>query len=212
MVYAAVLLMGACGSASRTVVVEPSIGQIVLRVAAGGVVGNRGSGQHDRGWRLDDVGRVGIDGTDRRGAIAWLHAGAKIAGFVTDAWPSGSVEWDYAVRVKGLRVWRHTEIRDGFVRLTTDIRGPLGPRGEMYRVVFTITATEGAGGTKITGVATGWTHIGQRCRLVARIAGREVSKGLQRDLLGAVERGGRRLYAEGDVSALVDEFVARMRR
>lgn len=213
----ALLVLGACGVAEKTVVVEPSIAAVVFNVVIGGVedawykIGqSRGSGAI---LQVRDfvAPTLAIDGEPRVGWPAVATAAVKIAGFVTDTWPSGSVEWDYHVTVRGLRVWRHTEIRDGFVRLTTDIRGPMGPRGELHRVLFTITAVEGRRGTEITGVATGWTHIGRRCRLVARFAGREVSKGLHRDLLGAVESGGRRLYASGDISKVVDGFVARMR-
>ena len=220
-VIAAILIFGACGSASRTVVVEPPIALVLFHVALGGANGlfsQAGSdatgsriGAHLRKGEGNPPAILFIDGERRTGWTAWAIAAVKIAGFITDAWPSGSVEWYRASAVRGVWVWRHTEVRDGFVRLTADIRGPMGPRGELHRVLFTITAVEGSRGTTITATATGWTNIGRRCRLVARIAAREISKGLQRDLLGAVESGGRRLYASGDVGKIVDVFVARMR-
>jgi hypothetical protein len=210
----ALLVLGACGFAEKTVVEEPSIAAVVFNVAIGGVRDVGLSGRFRATGMVGDSQceiRLAIDGELQIGWPAYAIAAVKIAGFVTDTWTAGAVEWDYHVAVGGLRVWRHTEIRDGYVRLTTDIRGPMGPRGELHRVLFTITASEGSGGTTITATAKGWTNIGRRCRLVARIAEREISKGLQRDLLGAVESGGRRLYASGDVWKVVDVFVARMR-
>lgn len=214
MIYVAVLLLGACGSASRTVVVEPTIAAIVWRVAMGGARDVVGSGSSSAaGFAKFDISQIvlSVNGAKASGAIAWLIAGAKVAGFVTDAWRSGSIEWDYHVCIRGLSVWRRTEIRDGYVRLTTDIFGSMGPRGELYRVKCTITATALRGGTEVTGTATGWTAIGRRSRLVARIAGREVSRGMQRELLSVVEAGAYRLYQTGDLHETVDLFIAKMR-
>lgn len=193
------LLLGSCGSASRSIDVEPSIGRIVV----GLVIGGMRDVLHDQvdrpGLRLRDVSMpsLEIDSEPRTGWRAWAEAALRTAAYAADCRHSGSVEYSYRLRLRGLDIRRTTRIEDGRVSLVTDVYGRLGPRGELHHARITITATETVHGTTIAATATGWSHIGDRCRLVARVAGREISRGLA-DALLSIERGGIDLYRSAD--------------
>ena len=202
------LLLGSCGSASRTIEVEPSIGRIVVGLVIGGIsdVANRGESKGRSGWdrvaglvqkKAWPAVALRIDGEARTGFYGWTEAALRTAAYAADWRTGGSVEYSYRLRLRGLDIRRTTRIEDGRVSLLTDVYGRLGPRGELHHARITITATETVHGTTIAATATGWSHIGDRCRLVARVAGREISRGLA-DALLTIERGGIDLYRSAD--------------
>ena len=95
-IAAAILILGACGSASRTMVVEPSIESILIRVVAGGVkdvlerrmgkmlsVQVTGQNQSNRAWEMPAVS-LRIDGQPRTGVLAWAAAAHRVAGYALD--------------------------------------------------------------------------------------------------------------------------------
>jgi len=245
-VLAAILILGASGTATRTVVVEDSIAAIVGRVVIGGVKDawdaidrSRGSGTGIRirdfevpSLRIDGEPRTGwawgiaairvatyairgieqaqaagtatlrIDGEPHAG-WAWGAAACRVAGYCLDRRANGHVEYCYRLRVRDLDVRRSTRIGDGYVVLTTDIYGRIGPRGELYHVRIVLDAKEQNGRTIIVGTATGWTEIGRRCRLVASIASRQVRSAMDRELLGTIQRGGTDWYRAGTIAEIL---------
>jgi len=198
------LLLGSCGSASRTIEVEPSIGRIVVGLVIGGVKdvvlgGNYRSGKTSAGSFANRVSNAGlsIDGEARTGFYGWLAAAHRVAGYALDRRTSGSVEYGYRLSLRGLDIRRTTRIEDGRVSLLTDVYGRLGPRGELHHVSITIDAREHGSATTITGAIVGHSRIGQKCRLVNRIASHAISRGLA-DALLSIERGGIDLYRSAD--------------
>lgn len=218
------LLIGACGSASRTMTVEPSIESILVRVVAGGVRDVLARRTHEADWAIDRIYagleaediRLRIDGQPRTGVIAWAAAAYRVAGYVVDRQSSGAVEYEYRLRVRGFDVRRKTVIEDGRVLLTTDVYGRIGPRGELHHVCLSIRADEtGLHETRIVGTATGYSTIGSRCWFLRWIAerrarkgkrqplqeyiGSEIARELDAQLLGRVQAGGIDLYRAGSV-------------
>jgi hypothetical protein len=124
----------------------------------------------------------------------------------------GSVEYVYNVRVRSYTVRWHTSISDGRLTLSTTIDGHIGPKGELYRVCLTIRADEThQHESVIVGTLTGYSHIGDRCRLVRRIAERTISRELA-GVLAEIERRGRGLYANGDPHAIANLLIERICR
>jgi len=256
-IYAAILILGASGTATRTVTVEDSIAAIVGRVILGGLQDVSASRNNDRDARrvqgvgelakaardlYEHVGQISlrIDGEPRTGwawgvaairvatyAIrgieqaqaagtatlridgephagwAWGAAACRVAGYCLDRRANGHVEYCYRLRVRDLDVRRSTRIGDGYVVLTTDIYGRIGPRGELYHVRIVLDAKEQNGRTIIVGTATGWTEIGRRCRLVASIASRQIRSAMDRELLGTIQRGGTDWYRAGTIAEIL---------
>jgi hypothetical protein len=227
-VAAAILILGAAGSASREIVVEPSIKRILVNVITGGVkdvIGKHESGGGGVGglrmgnalaaWQEAEI-RLSIDGQPRSGVIAWIAAAYRVAGYALDRRTEGTVEYQYRLRIRDFVVYRRTRISDGRVVLTTDVYGHVGPRGELYHVRLVINATEfrlgGSGAepalaaknaTRITGIATGYSRIGERCRVVARIAGRQIADAMGRGLLDRIQAGGIDLYRAGSIAEVL---------
>ena len=158
-IAAAILLIGACGSASRTMTVEPSIDRIVLRVILGAVndyllpvLWDRTAvafGDRAGGLPTLQMPSLRIDGQPRTGVLAWGEAVYRVAGYAIDrrtnngdAAGVGSVEYSYRLRVRGFDIWRTTRIEDGRVSLLTDVYGRIGPRGELHHVQLAIHAVE----------------------------------------------------------------------
>ena len=79
----------------------------------------------------------------------------------------------------------------------TDVYGRLGPRQELHHVSLTIDAREHGPKTIITGTIVGYSRIGEKCRLVNRLASRAISSGLT-DALRTIECGGYDLYHSAD--------------
>ena len=208
MLYAAILILGASGTATRTIVVDDSIAGIVLRIAKGGVEDAVLRRDGDRlGIRNIQPVALTIDGEPATGLCGWSHAAVRIAAYAADVYRDGDVRYTYRCRLRGYDVRREARISDGHVVLTTDVYGKIGPKGELYHVRIVVATTEQAGCTRIHGTTTGWTHIGQRCRLVARIASREISRTLDAELLGALQRGGTRLYHAGELHRITDTIL-----
>jgi len=279
-VLAAILILGASGTATRTIVVEDSIAAIVGRVILGGLQDVSASRNNDRdarrvqgvgelakaardlyehvgqiSLRIDGEPRTGwawgvaavrvagyvlgrqliggvqdvvvgrshgknwsaariyaavekadirlrIDGEPRAG-WAWGVAAARVAGYVLDRQSSGPVEYEYRLPIRDLDIRRATTIEDNRVSLVTDVYGQIGPRGELYAIRLTIVAVEGADGTRITGVATGYSEIGRRCRLVNRIASRVIADAMGRELLATIQAGGTDWYRAGSVAEVL---------
>ncbi len=203
-VLAAILILGASGTATRTVVVEDSLPAIVGRVVIGGMKDVLHSESDRSGLRMPDVSlpSLRIDGEPRAG-WAWGAAAYRVVGYMRDRQSGGSVEYEYRLRVRGFDVRRKTTIADGHVVLTTDVYGRIGPRGELYHVRLAIDAREYGLATHICGTATGYSHIGDRCRLVARAAHNRISDAMARELLATIERGGRAWYSAGSVAEVL---------
>ena len=213
------LILGASGTASRTTVVDDSIAGIVLRLAKGGmqdVMGERSGGVRGRAdgflavLEAADI-RLAIDDDPAAGICGWSRAVARTAGYATDLCEDGVVAYTYRLRVRGYDIRRTTRISNDRVLLTTDAYGRIGPKGELYHVRVLLDAQRVAGGTRIRGTATGWTRIGDRCRLVRRIAEREIREVLGRELLGAIQSGGTRLYQAGELHAISDAILEGLR-
>ena len=195
--------------------VDASIEQIILQCAIGGVKDValpmlRRTAADRFGTGFDDVCslsdqftgiRLRIDGQPRTGVIAWAAAACRVAGYVlsTDSRDNGSVEYAYVLRVRGLDIRRTTRIEDGRVSLLTDVCGSIAD-GKLNHVSLVLIATEDNDGTRITGVATGYSTIGQRCVLVRRIAERAIADALDRELLGRIQSGGIDLYRAGGIT------------
>jgi len=209
------LILGASGTATRSIVVDDSIAGIVARVAMGGV--RDVLGRRNRLQGVDDSvllrsAKLTIDGEPASGICGWGMAAARTVGYATDLCDRGSVAYAYGLHLRGLDIRRETLISDDHVLLTTDVYGRIGPRGELYHVRVSIQANKtGNGSVQITGTATGWTHIGDRCRLVRRIAERQISAVLGRELLGAIQSGGTRLYHAGELHGITDRIIEGLR-
>lgn len=200
------LLLGSCGSASRTIEVEPSIERIVVGLVIGGVKDampgvrkaiDRGNDARSVSRMLPESVTIRIDGESRTGVYGWAEAALRTAAYAADWRTSGSAEYSYRLRLRGLDIRRTTRIEDGRVSLLTDVYGRLGPRGELTHVSISIDAREHGSATIITGTIVGYSRIGEKCRLVNRIASRAISSGLA-DALRAIERGGIDLYRSAD--------------
>ena len=202
------LLLGSCGSASRTIEVEPSVERIVVRLVIGGIsdVANRSESKGKIGWdRVAGLvqkkawpdAALHIDGEARTGFYGWAEAALRTAAYAADWRIGGSVEYSYRLRLRGLDIRRTTRIEDGHVSLVTDVYGRLGPRGELHHVSITIDAREHRPATTITGAIVGHSRIGEKCRLVNRIASHAISRGLA-DALLSIERGGIDVYRSAD--------------
>ena len=219
-VAAAILILGACGSASRTMTVDASIEQIVVRVVAGGMNDATGRLRPMREMRWREIQTtlqriremqivLRIDGTERTGVFAWTAAAARVAGYAVSRpkdreqvasvrGGTGSVEYSYRLRVRGLDIIRRTWIENRRISLVTDVYGSIAD-GKLNHVRLVLVAVETADGTRITGLATGDSAIGDHCRLVRRIAERAIADGLDRELLARIQRGGIDLYRAGAI-------------
>lgn len=212
----AIMVLGSEGSASREIVVEPPIAQIVWQCVVGGVkdvwTKFERRGTRDRAAFGDWTSpSLRIYGRPRSGIIAWAAAANRVAGYILDRRTDGSVCLRFAYRFRGFNIIREDYVADGVIRLTADAYGSVGPRGELYHVRLVLLATERREGeTAITGTATGWSHIGDRCRLVRRIAEPRITDAM-RDALATIDAGGRGLYANGNIYAIVTEFVEGLR-
>lgn len=221
----------AVGAAQHTLTVEREIAGIVTQVAAGGAVRLlNGSGTEiDPEQVLKIAGQLQaelwVDGEAAHGPAAWKAAVRRVRGYVRDTEAAGSVEYRYQLTIAELAVVRRTRITDGNLVLTTDVglvewvpielprRTKWVPMPLQVRLV--LSAHEQGGVTVITGRATAVADLrGFHCALVRRLAARrapaEISQGLRVQLLTTIEQQGRKLYAEGDVEALVTEFVGRL--
>jgi len=216
------LASGATGQASRSMVVEPSIARIAAQIAAGAVgnavaeakIHGRGVG---RAGGLNSIGNIWIDGVKREGPLPYLVAIYKIAGFVFDTRTAGSVQLDHVIRVRGKSVRLTETVKDGWVQIVAraNIVDSVSNKRIPTAIRLVITARESNGLTYLSAVATGTADLSAfRCRLVRRIASRvapgEISKSLDRELLAVLQRGGKRLYADGDLWNIVAEFVERV--
>lgn len=211
---AAILILGASGSAERSMESADSIAGIVAqcvhgawddgklrgRIRAAGMVGSA--------FEVPDV-QLTIDGQPREGLRAWGEAGCRVARYVINTEATGRVEYSYSLQVRAYTVRRHTEIRDGRVMLTTDawwtevvqVTRRISRRVPIH-VTITISASERSGpATVLVGTAIGRADTREfRCGLVRRIAERQASDTLRVQLpavLRTIERGGRKFYAGG---------------
>jgi hypothetical protein len=216
-ILAAILILTSTGQASRETTVPVGIERVLWGVVVGGMKdalpkmrGIAGADRRNAAWPLLDVPALYIDGTERTG-WGWGEAAYRVAGYAIDSRTGGSVEYVYRLRVRGYDVRRSTRIENGSVVLTTDVWGSIGPKGELYRVHLEIRAVETGDGTRITGYATGYSHIGDRCGLVERIAERIISRELAA-VLAEIETGGRALYRDGDIHELGTALIERLTR
>lgn len=170
----------------------------------------------ERAWQSASP-RLYLDGRQVRGIFAWLAAADRVAGYAIhegqaggEGIQRGSVEYAYRLRVRGFDIRRATRIEDGRVSLLTDVYGAIGPRGELHHVRLVLCARETPMGiTVITGVATGDSTIGSRCRIVNRIASRVISEELAK-ALRTIDTGGRRLYRDGDLHGIAERAIERL--
>lgn len=142
------------------------------------------------------------------GLIGVTH---RLRQFLDDSeFHEGSIEYVYYLRYGNSNVTRSTRLTDGRLVLTTTIRGGMNP---VDWARLTIVAVEHAHGTAITGTLTAHTHIGDRCRLVNRIAHRRMH-GPMAGVLQRVESGARELGRAGapDLLGIGVLFVKEMTR
>lgn len=216
-ILAALLLIGASGSATRSLESEQSIAGIIAGVVAGGVKDAVGTGASVGDFeakeviaRLQAVTRtasLAIDGEPRTGWRAWGEAAIRVAYYAvaTDDRREGFVQYSYIINLREYSIQRRTAISDGCVTLTTDIwwteRVPVGRqvREIPIHVRVTIRADErDLRQTRIMGTATGHADTRDfRCPIVRRIAERQAAATLQVGLaeaLHGIESTGRGWY------------------
>ena len=227
------LLIGASGSAERTLESRDSIAGILGQVALGAMrdattsistnpnADRRGTVDQIRRGLRDSDPRLWIDGRPRRGIFAWLAAVDRVCGYVLDRRSEGSVAYSYCLEIQQYNVLRRTRVVNDQVTLTTSTgwveRVPITgriTREVPINVVVEIRATEQAGSTTIEGTARGTAGTDAfRCRVVRAIAedraGVELATGLERALEQA-ETGGRDWYASG-ASDVLDALRAAIR-
>lgn len=144
-ILAVILILGASGSAERSMTTEASIGRIVASVAWGAVsdvfshrdsVNVRPSPTAMGRLVREADPTLRIDGIERTGWRAWAEAGIRVARYVANETSetdrrghrgdgeveriSGSVGYSYRLDVRGYGLRRETRITDGHVLLTTD--------------------------------------------------------------------------------------------
>jgi hypothetical protein len=231
--YAAILILGASGSATRSMEVEgESIGGIVLQVAIGGVKDVLGSIERRDGTRREiSVAELTkrlprdywlrIDGQPRTGWKSWCEAVVRVGAYVTDCRRDGSVGYGYRLRIRGFDdVTTSTEIRDGRVVKTFNAswteRIKIGrlTREIPIHVQISIRADEtDLQSTRLVGTATGTADTRDfDCRLVRRFADKRAADELDSGLADALERiqtGGTELYQHGasDVLTIVRDAI-----
>jgi len=222
-ILAAILILGASGSAERSMTTDASIGRIVASVAWGAVndaasqirvrrtVEDDARGSRTAWARLQAVGldkvALQIDGESRTGHRAWAKAVASVIGYIADCRKTGSVGYGYRLRVRGYDIRRTTVIQDGHVLLTTDawwveyVKVGRSTRRIPIHVTIRITAVENAGNTVLVGAGWGVADTSAfRCGIVRRIAEQQAAEQLDAGLanaLATIERGGRQFYAGG---------------
>jgi hypothetical protein len=223
-IVAAILVLSASGHAERSVTVEgQQIAGIVARVVGGAFGDGFASGRkRERGIAglvsrelLESIS-LSIDGEQRTGWKSWAEAVARVGAYAADMRDSGSVVYEYRLRIRGYVVRRSTQIQDGRVVLTTDAWWTeVVPVGRQTRripihVRIVILAREsGTGLTTITGSATGTADTSDfRCGLVRRFAEQQAAATLNRELdrcLLGIQREGTRFYlGSADLGPVLD--------
>lgn len=215
------LLIGAGGSATRQMVTEPSIAAIVGQIVVGGAKDAWSTVSHPRGRgagvqiRDFTAPTLTVDGESRIGVYGWGEVVWRIVTYAVDWRHGGSVEYRYQFTHGGYFIIRRTKICDGCLELTTDIywveRVPVGRQTVRVPIHVCITLrandTGTSTGTEITGCATGVANVSAfRCPVARRIAERQASKILDRELMGAlvrIEQTGRGFYAAGELPEVV---------
>lgn len=198
---------------SRVTTSPHGIEQTLLAVGSGaafdGTVTIEDLVASDMGRMLADANpTVWLDG-HKVGLRETFAVTRRLRGFLDDTQHSeGSVGYTYYLRHQGSSVTRSTWITDGQLILTTTISGGMG-RVDWARL--TIVAVETSRGTTITGTLTAHTPIGDRCRLVNRIAHRRMG-GPMLGVLNRIERRGREMGRSGspDLLGVVQLFVQEM--
>lgn len=213
-IIAAILILGATGSAERRLETEQEIAGIVVRVvigAIGDVFNSKTSGLRPGGLlRMGQAPTLTIDGQHRTGWRALGEAVLRVARYAANGTGevdgrghrgtgeveriSGSVGYAYRLRIRGYDVRRATRIENGYVLLTTDAWWTeVVPVGRLTRrvpihVVIVITATEHAdGSTLLVGTATGTADTSDfSCGIVRRIAERKAAATLNSGLAAAL--------------------------
>jgi len=223
----ALILIGATGSAHRSMVVEQEISGIVARVIFGGVkdvLGRRrlsSAGLLD-GSDLRSYPTLTIDNQPRTGWRSWGEAAVRVGTYAADLRHEGSVRYVYRVRVRGYDIRRETVIEDGCVLLVTDAwwveTVPVGrsTRKAPIHVTIRITATELDGRTALVGYASGHADTSDfRCGIIRRFAERQAASTLRIELqkaLATIQREGTRMYlGSADIGPILDGIGAGMR-
>jgi len=211
---AAILILGASGSAERSMTTDASIGRIVASIAWGAVsdvvqIAKRRVGNDDRGMGgiPSPTGvHLQIDGTERTGWRAWAEAAWRVGGYVADARSDGSVGLSYRLRIRRYSIATSTAVSDGRVEKVidawwTDVVVILVPRflrwliGEQIvrripvHVSISIRADETSSeSTRIVGTATGTADTSDfHCRGVRlRIAEPQATASLNAGLRNAL--------------------------
>lgn len=235
-ILAALLLIGASGSATRSLESEQSIAGIVAGVVYGGVKDGlqlrkvHGIAEVFTCPTLNSRPMLSIDSQPRTGWRAWGEAAIRVTYYAVaaDNRRKGSVQYSYVINLRKYCIQRRTTISDGCVTLTTDIQwteqvdiGRLTREIPIYvRVV--INANERSGGTVIVGTGTGTADTSDfQCFIVRRIAERQAAATLDRELprvLRAIEQRGRSWYAAGEMPSIVSSIgdgiraIGRLRR
>lgn len=235
---------------SRSLTTDETIAGIIVQVAWGAVedampklLQSADTDGREAGGALLDVPTLRIDSRPRTGFWAWLAALHRVAGYAlrSDVCqtcpPEGeldSVAYGYWLTVRGYRVRRDTEIRDGRVVLTTStawteiVRIPLPKflqwllgKKEIIRevpihVALTITADETVGRTRLVGVAVATADTsdfhcrGVRFRIAEPKAEAALRSGLDSALL-AVQQQGTDWFHAGQFDPAIGEAIARIR-
>lgn len=235
---ATILMIGATGSASRSMETDDSIGRIVGQ-CIGGLVGDG-----TRIWQGNETSakqkiealvsgsqgfpQLTIDGQPREGLRAWGQAAWQVAGYVADRRSTGSVGYQYRLRVRGYDIRRETSISDGHVVLTTDAWWtesiPIGRQTKRIPIYvqIRIEAVERDGKTRLVGMADGTADTSDfSCWFVRRISERQAAEELDaglRQSLATIQRTGMGLYASGDdIAGVLDAIdlgmkIGRLRR
>lgn len=201
-ILAAILILGATGSAQRSMVVEQEPIGIVVRVIIGGVGDVLNSDRSDRGLQVAvstarrtlATAELTIDNEPRTGWRAWGAAAVRVGAYAADARSDGSVVYEYQLRVRRYLVRRSTAISDGNVALTTDAwwteTVPVGRRMREIpiHVTITIRAEETRWGTVLHGLARGTADTSDfRCgRVRFKHAEPEATATLNRELSNAL--------------------------
>lgn len=228
-IITAILILGATGSASRSMQTEVSLPGIVGGLVAGGgkdawdaISRSRGSGT---GLQVRDfeAPALAIDGEIRTGWRSWARAAGRTAAYAYDFRDTGSVEYAYRLRVRGCDVRRKTRIENDRVLLTTDIYWTetvpvtrrITRRVPIYVTIIITGSTDSRGVTTLHGRAVGTADTSAfHCPLVRRIAERKAAETLNGELAAAllkIETTGRGLYAAGELPEIVGRIGAGIR-